>query len=189
MKQYIGLFLENDQKHKDKLQTWLQDRNIDELTFIEEVAKKSENNFMYLRYVLPWIAEDKYSDLTLQGLPTGLQEYYEQHWQQMNMEEETNETKVKIFYILVTRGDEISSEMIANILDLDEYDVSSVLENKDWFEYITTRLDREEDKNYYSIYHKSFLEFLQNKGKLSKGRKLFKEVNQKMAEYLFQEMT
>lgn len=189
VKQYIGLFLEKDQQYKYKLQEWLQDRNIDELTFIEEVAKKSENNFMYLRYVLPWIAEDKYSDLTLKGLPTGLQEYYEQHWQQMNMEEEANETKVKIFYILVRRGDEISSEMIAKILDLDEYDVSSVLENKDWFEYITTRLDREEDKNYYSIYHRSFLDFLKDKRKLSKGRRLFTEVNQKMAKYQLQKMT
>ncbi|WP_009543979.1 AAA family ATPase [Crocosphaera subtropica] len=188
VKQYIGLFLQNDQQYKDKLQKWLKDRKIDELTFIEEVAKKSENNFMYLRYVLPWIAEDKYSDLTLQGLPTGLQEYYEQHWQQMNMEEEANETKVKIFYMLVKRGDEISSEMIANILDLDEYDVSSVLENKDWFEYITIRKDKTEDKIYYRIYHKSFLEFLQDKRKLSKGRRLFKEVNDKMAEYMLKEM-
>lgn len=188
VKQYISLFLQNDQQYKDKLQKWLQDRKIDELTFIEEVAKKSENNFMYLRYVLPWIAEGKYSDLTLQGLPEGLQEYYEKHWQQMKMEEEANETKVKIFYMLVKRNDEISSQMIADILELDEYDVISVLTNKDWFEYITRREDKTENKIYYSIYHRSFLEFLQNKGKLNTGRRLFKEVNQKMAEYMLKEM-
>ncbi|MEA5533653.1 AAA family ATPase [Crocosphaera sp. XPORK-15E] len=189
VKEYIGLFLQKDKENKDKLKKWLQERNINELTFIEEVAKKSENNFMYLRYVLPWIAEGKYSDLTLQGLPEGLQAYYEKHWEQMNMEEEANETKVKIFYILVARGDEISSKMIGDILDLDEYDVKLVLENKNWFEYITSRKDKTEDKIYYSIYHRSFLEFLQGKGKFDKGRRLFTEVNQKMAEYLRKEMT
>ena len=183
------MFLQKDKDYKDKLKQWLHERAIDELSFIEEVAKKSENNFMYLRYVLPWIAEGKYSDLTLQGLPEGLQAYYEKHWEQMNMEEEANETKVKIFYILVARGDEISSQMIGYILELDEYDVKSVLENKDWFEYITRRKDQTEDKIYYSIYHRSFLEFLQGKGKLNKGRRLFTEVNQKMADYLLQEMT
>ncbi|MDJ0508614.1 MAG: AAA family ATPase [Crocosphaera sp.] len=189
VKKYINLFLEEDQEYKDKLQKWLDDREINKLTFIEQLAKKSENNFMYLRYVLPWVAEEKYNDLTLQGLPGGLQSYYETHWQHMNMEEEKNNDNVKIFYVLVRRHDEISAQMIADILELDEYDVISVLENKDWFEYLTRRQEKTEGKIYYRIYHSSFLEFLESKGKLSEGRRLFKEVNQKMSEYLLQGMS
>lgn len=78
--------------------------------------------------------------------------------------------------------------MIADILELDEYDVRSVLENKDWFEYITRRQETTEDKVYYSIYHRSFLDFLQGQRKLNRGRSLFQEVNDKMAKYLLQEM-
>ncbi|MGK7940152.1 MAG: AAA family ATPase [Crocosphaera sp.] len=189
VKKYINLFLEEEQEYKNKLQKWLDDREINKLTFIEQLARKSENNFMYLRYVLPWVAEGQYKDLTLQGLPEGLQAYYETHWQHMNMEEETNNDKVKIFYVLVQRYDEISAQMIADILELDEYDVMSVLENKDWFEYLTQREEKTEGKIYYSIYHHSFLEFLESKRKLSKGRRLFQQINQKMSEYLLRGMS
>jgi transcriptional regulator with XRE-family HTH domain len=48
---------------------WMQDKNIVDETFIEQVAAKSENNFMYLRYVLPDISKCVYQDLTLEQLP------------------------------------------------------------------------------------------------------------------------
>ena len=181
IKEYLDLFLKHDQDYKDKLSNWLQDRNISDNTFIQEVALKSENNFMYLRYVLPWIAEGKYQDLNLKGLPQGLKDYYNVHWQQMGMDNESNEIKVKILYILVARGDAVSSNIIAEILDLDKYDVESMLD--DWVAYLTVKSNEHEQKTYYSLYHKSFLEFLQGQGKLHQGRRLFREVNQKIYAY------
>jgi vacuolar-type H+-ATPase subunit E/Vma4 len=184
VKDYIHRFITDDKHYKDKLKKWITDRNIYEHNFIEEVAAKSENNFMYLRYVLPWIAEGEYSDLTLQGLPQGLRNYYQVHWQRMEMENESNEMKVKILYMLVERGEPISLNMIAEILDRDEYDVKSVLD--DWVEYITEKVSKNEKTTYYKIYHLSFLEFLKEQDKLAKGRRLFKEVNQRIADYLEQ---
>lgn len=182
VKEYIHLFLKNDHK----LRSWINERNISEDNFTQEIAVKSENNFIYLRYLLPGISEGKYNDLTLKGLPQGLQDYYTTHWNRMGMDNESNEKKVKILYILVERGEPISINMIAEILDEDEYEVKSVL--NDWVEYVTPKLNADEQKTYYSIYHRSFLEFLKGQDKLGKGRKLFKEVNQSMANYMIKEI-
>lgn len=182
VKEYIQLFLQNDYK----LRNWIQERNICEDNFTQEIAVKSENNFIYLRYLLPGISEGKYNDLTLKGLPQGLQDYYTTHWHRMGMDKESNENKVKTLYILVERGEPISLNMIAEILDEDEYEVKSVL--NDWIEYVTPKINPDEEKIYYSIYHRSFLEFLKGQDKLGKGRKLFREVNQSMANYMLKEM-
>jgi NACHT domain len=182
VKEYIHLFFQNE----FKLKNWIHERNISEDNFTQEIAVKSENNFIYLRYLLPGIAEGKYNDLTLKGLPQGLQDYYTTHWQRMGMDKESHEQKVKILYILVERGEPISSNLIAEILDEDEYEVKSVL--NDWVEYVTPKLNTAEQKTYYSLYHRSFLEFLQGQDKLAKGRKLFREVNQAMANYMLKEM-
>ncbi|BAZ81516.1 NACHT domain-containing protein [Sphaerospermopsis kisseleviana] len=182
VKEYLHFFLNNDAK----LRNWINERNISEDSFVEQIALKSENNFIYLRYLLPGISEGKYNDLSLQGLPQGLQDYYTTHWTRMGMDKESNEKKVKILYILVERGEAISSQMIADILDEDEFDVKDVLD--DWIEYVTPKVNLEEEKTYYSIYHRSFLEFLQGQDKLAKGRKLFREVNKSMANYMLNQM-
>ena len=87
IKQYIQYVVINpDSEYKDALREWIQTRSITDTTFVEEVAKKSENNFMYLRYVLPAIAKGDYNDLSLKELPDGLLEYYQSHWVGMGME-------------------------------------------------------------------------------------------------------
>ncbi|MEH2112168.1 hypothetical protein [Nostoc sp.] len=181
-KSIFTCFYSNDHQ----LRIWINKRNISEDNFIQEIAVKSENNFIYLRYLLPGISEGKYNDLTLKGLPQGLHDYYTTHWNRMGMDNESNEKKVKILYILVERGEPISLNMIAEILDEDEYDVKSVL--NDWIEYVTPKVNEEERKTYYSIYHRSFLEFLKGQDKFDKNRKLFREVNKSMANYMAKEI-
>lgn len=178
IKEYIHLFLSRD----FRLKNWIDQRQISEENFIQELAVKSENNFIYLRYLLPEISEGKYDDFNLKGLPQGLQAYYDTHWHRMGMDKESNARKVKILYILVERGEPISLNMIADILNEDEYEVKDIL--NDWVEYVTPRQNPQEHKTYYSIYHRSFLEFLQGQDKLDKGRRLFREINQSMADYM-----
>ncbi|ACC79051.1 AAA family ATPase [Nostoc punctiforme] len=182
VKEYIELYLNND----SDLKNWINERHISEDSFTQEIAVKSENNFIYLRYLLPGISEGKYNDLNLKGLPQGLQDYYTTHWNRMGMDKESNEKKVKILYILVERGEPISINMITEILDEEEYEVKSVL--NEWVEYVTPKVNVDEHKTYYSIYHRSFLEFLKSQDKLGKGRKLFREVNKSMANYMLKEM-
>ncbi|MDZ8055724.1 MAG: NACHT domain protein [Aulosira sp. ZfuVER01] len=184
IKEYIRYFLNIDQDYKNAIKQWIQQCNISDNVFVEQVATKSENNFMYLRYVLPGIAKGDYNDLSLKQLPDGLQEYYQDHWQRMGMDDKSQEVKVLILFILVEIGTPIPCEMIAAITEQDEYDVQVVLD--DWVEYL--KLQNIKGENCYSIYHASFLDFLKVKRVLDAKRKLFQEVNQRIADYLIEEM-
>ena len=176
---YIRFILNNDTDYKDGLRKWIQERKIADETFIGQVAEKSEKNFMYLRYVLPGIARGLYNDLTLKELPDGLQEYYQTHWARMGMNDKSQEIKVIILFILVEIGTPIPCEMIADIAGKDEFEVQRVLD--DWFEYL--KKQNVDGDDCYSIYHASFLDFLQAKKDLKATRKLFTEVNQRIVDY------
>jgi hypothetical protein len=184
IKEYIWFFLNVDKDYKNVLRQWIQDRNLSDDYFVEQVATKSENNFMYLRYVLPGIANGYYNDLSLKQLPDGLQEYYQDHWQRMGMDEKPQEIKVLILFILVEIGTPIPCEMIAAISEQEQYDVQLVLD--EWVEYLKPQNVKGE--NCYSIYHASFLDFLKAKRVLDSKRKLFQEVNQRIANYLLRKM-
>lgn len=184
VKTYIRLVLDKDPDYRDSLRKWIQDRNIHNEGFIEEVAQKSENNFMYLRYVLPDIAQGKYDDLSLKQLPNGLQDYYQQHWIRMGMDEKPQEDKVIVLFILVESKTPPTCALIAEIAKQDESDVEDVL-NK-WVEYL--KKQKIDGEVCYSIYHASFLDFLKGKRKLQRTRKLFEEVATRMAYSLYSDI-
>jgi hypothetical protein len=186
IKDYIRLFLQ-DPEHQGNLQKWIQDRNTTADAFVEQVAVKSQNNFMYLRHLLPAIAKGKYDKdfLELRQLPDGLEEYYENHWVRMKMDQDPQNMMVILLFILVVIGTPIPCEMIAKIADQDEAEVGQVLDEL-WYEYLTVQ--EIQGESCYSIYHASFLEFLQKKRELKGTRKLFDEVNRRIADYLEGEM-
>jgi hypothetical protein len=182
IKQYIQYVVINpDSEYKDQLRTWIQTRSITDTTFVEQLAKKSENNFMYLRYVLPAIAKGDYNDLSLKELPDGLRQYYQSHWVRMGMEAKPGQLMEIVLYILLEIGTPIPCEMIAGIAKVDECDVGKVLEDK-WVEYL--KKQDVDGEMCYTIYHASFLDFLKGKREMDSKRKIFKEVNQRIAEYL-----
>lgn len=173
VKDYISLFINDDPDHNDDLKKWIQERNISPKDFIEQVAAKSENNFMYLRYMLPDIAKGLYQDLSIQKLPNGLQEYYQQHWVRMEMENQPKKLMVIVLFILVEIGTAITCEMIAKIAQQDEVDVAGVLD--EWREYL--KKQEIQGEICHSLYHASFVDFLKGKRELKSSRKLFDEVN------------
>ena len=69
------------------------------------------------------------------------------------------------------------------IIEKDEYEVESVLD--EWVEYL--KRQQIEGETCYGIYHKSFLDFLKSKRVLNSTRRLFQEVNQRIADYLYEE--
>ncbi|MBG1268760.1 AAA family ATPase [Nostoc sp. WHI] len=184
IQEYIRFFLNADEDYKKALRQWIQDRNISDNDFVEQVAIKSENNFMYLRYILPGIAKGDYNDLSLKQLPDGLKDYYQVHWVRMGMDAKPQEEKVFILFILVEIGTPITCEMIADIAKQEEYDVQLVLE--EWVEYLKKQDIKGEIC--HSIYHASFLDFLKAKRVLDSKRNLFQEVNQRIADYLIKKM-
>ncbi|MEG4845163.1 NACHT domain-containing protein [Microcoleus sp. F10-C6] len=180
IKEYIRFVINTDSDHKNGLKNWIQTRNIPDKTFIEQVVNKSENNFMYLRYVLPAIAKGVYNDLSLKQLPDGLLEYYQSHWVKMEMEAKPGQLMEMVLYILLEIATPIPCEMIAGIAKVDECDVGKVLDK--WVEYL--KKQNVEGEICYTIYHASFLDFLKGKREMDSKRKIFKEVNQRIAEYL-----
>ncbi|MDJ1183312.1 NACHT domain-containing protein [Roseofilum casamattae] len=183
IKAYIRLVLQ-DQEFAERLQGWIAERNTTTDEFVKQIAAKSENNFMYLRYLLPAIAEGQYNDLQLAELPQGLDGYYQTHWQRMGMESEPQKFMVIILFILTEVGTPIPCDMIAKIAKQDEVEVENVLER--WIEYL--RIQHKDGECCYSIYHASFLRFLENQRELKHSRELFREVNQRIDDYLEEEM-
>jgi hypothetical protein len=64
VKSYINRFLDENQDYKDKLEKWIKDRSVPPEQFVETLTEKSEDNFMYLSYVLRDIREDNFMYLS-----------------------------------------------------------------------------------------------------------------------------
>jgi hypothetical protein len=180
IKEYILFVINADYDYKDGLRKWIQERGILDAIFVEQLADKSENNFMYLRYVLPALAKGDYNDLSLRQLPDGLQEYYQNHWVRMGLETNPGQLMEIVLYILLEIKTAIPCEMIAGIAEVDECDVKAVLE--EWVEYL--KKQNVDGDICYTIYHASFFDFLKSKREMHSKRKIFQEVNQRIAEYL-----
>jgi len=182
VKAYIRLLLNDDPDYKDALNKWIQDRNYTPDYFVEQVAEKSENNFMYLYHALPAIAKGEYDDLALENFPKGLQDYYQVHWLRMGMETEPKELMVIVLLILVEISTPITSQTIAAIAERDIDEVEDVLEDK-WVEYVKKQWI--EGQLCYSIYHASFLDFLQKKRDVKRIKRLYQDVNGRIADYIY----
>src|SRR4028119_737524 len=180
IKEYILFVINAESDYKDGLRKWIQERGILDANFVEQLANKSENNFMYLRYVLPAIAKGDYNDLSLKQLPDGLQEYYQNHWVRMGLEDKPGQLMEIVLYILLEMGTPIDCEMIAGIAKEDKCDVEAVLD--EWVEYL--KKQKVDGEICYTIYHASFLDFLKAKREMDSKRKIFQEVNQQIVDYL-----
>jgi hypothetical protein len=158
VEEYIENSLKSEQ-YKDGLNNWIiQQSNLSVNDFIRTIAQKSENNFMYLRYVLEAIADGFYQDKQLEQLPAGLQGYYESHWRIMGMTKKPlPKDKIKIIYVMCALKSAVSREMIVKYSQQDDLTVQEVLE--DWTQFL------QEQKTYqplrYRFYHESFRDFLQ----------------------------
>ena len=158
VKAYILEFL-GLEKYKAGLEKWInQQHDLSKPKFVDTIAAKSENNFMYLRYVLEAIAEGFYRDEKLEQLPAGLQGYYESHWRIMGMTKKPlPKDKIKIIYVMCALKSAVSCEMIVQYSQEDNLTVQEVI--KDWTQFL------QEQKTYqpprYRFYHESFRDFLQ----------------------------
>jgi hypothetical protein len=140
-------------------------QRIDELgetivEFTDKIAQKSQDNFMYLRYVLLDIESGWYQDLTLEQFPQGLQGYYDFHWRRMGMTANPlPDAKIKIVYILGEVRYPVSRKQICDFSGEDTYTVQTVL--NEWKPFLHEIL--KENKKRYSVYHPSFRDFLHRK--------------------------
>lgn len=181
VKEYIWLFLVYPD-FENGLRQWIEYRNLSNEEFIEKLSQKSKNNFMYLRCVLSEIAKGEnsiYRDISLTALPRDLQEYYEEHWKLKGMNTERERYKVVIICILLETKEKISCELIANIAEEDIEKVQELLDN--WIEFFNQ--EELEEQTCYSIYHFSYVEFLDKKLEQKKLTVTRREINIKISDY------
>jgi TIR domain len=148
--------------HGVGVQAWITKRGISVEAFVAEVVRQSEGNFMYLRHVLPEIAAGHYDDLALDGLPRGLEGYYEDHWTRMGMTAKPLPVaKIRIVYVLGELRKPLSRKAITQLgndsnVRLDELTVQAVLD--EWDEFLHEQVEGGAKR--YSVYHASFRDFL-----------------------------
>jgi len=157
----VKLYIDKRTSNSASIQSWINRQNLQREQFVAAVAEKSQNNFMYLRYVLNDIDSGKYSDVNLQDLPRELEGYYEKHWARMEMavrDKELRRRKLKVIYLLTTTRKPVSCDILADFAEEDALDVQEVLD--DWEQFLRRSSDTPPD---YSIYHASFQRFLHRK--------------------------
>jgi hypothetical protein len=140
------------------IQDWIASHDLSREQFVGAVAQKSQNNFMYLCYVLNDIENGEYRDVSLEDLPRELTGYYRKHWAQMIGREDDPllEMKVKIIYVISKAREAVSRGWIAKSVGETDFKVQQVL--KKWDSFL--RQQQVSGEIRYSIYHNSFREFL-----------------------------
>jgi hypothetical protein len=147
------------------LRQWISDQGLSDKQFAETLADLSDTNFMYLRYILPDIEDGQYSNLTVDRLPSGLQNYYDDHWRHMGMAAKPlPRIKLRIVYVLSEAQRPVSSALLSELstdsaLAVDELAVLEVLD--DWRQFLHE--DQAGEARRYSVYHSSFRDFLHRK--------------------------
>ncbi|MCB8951920.1 MAG: ATP-binding protein [Ardenticatenales bacterium] len=155
------------------IQTYMSAQNLEVEGFVKLLGHKSDGNFMYLRYVLPEIENGAYMDKSLETLPTGLKDYYEDHWQRMKGRDENAwfQYKLPIIVALTTVPEPVWIELIKDFSKVTSTSrISAVLE--EWKEFL-----HEEQIEYmgdvrpcYRLYHASFYDFMSDKQQVAHER-------------------
>lgn len=171
----------------ERLLKWIQsqDNEINTDTFINKLSALSENNFMYLRYMLPEIAAGNYKNLSIDQLPIGLQGYYEDHWQRMGMRTKPiPQTKLRIIYTICEVQTSVSRGLIADFAGENEIIVQEVLD--EWAQFLHKKVTTEDTR--YSLYHASFQDFLRRKDIVQAAGIELKDIHQSIANNLWSEL-
>jgi AAA domain len=147
---------------------WINNHSISEQQFCQQLTQqltvKSENNFMYLNHILKAISQGFYPDsgsvalaipFQFEPLPPGLEAYYKNHYQRIKGKG-LSPVGLAVLKCLAQLVQPLSVELIAQIVDEDEYEVEKVLEN--WLEFLHQQIRGEE--TFYSFYHTSFQNWL-----------------------------
>lgn len=169
-----------------RLQAWFGRQRIDLETFTKQLAMVSENNFMYLRYVLPEVEEGTYNGMNFDDLPVGLHGYYDDHWRHMGMTAKPlPRVKIRIIYVLCEVRKPISRQLISElatdrVIHADELTVQEVLD--EWRQFLhKTQIA---GGSGYAIYHASFREFLHRKEVVQAAGVMISGINSLIADNL-----
>ena len=156
---YVEGFLD---AHADSMPERLSAWQLDREAFVDELARLSEGNFMYLVYVLPEIAGGQLSRATVGAfteLPRGLDGYYRRHWRDMKAADEQRFERHQrpVLCFLAISREPVTSPQLMSWTGLDPGAVKGVL--GEWREFLDEAHEGEAEPR-WRLYHRSFAEFL-----------------------------
>jgi Swt1-like HEPN len=156
----IHTYIRTRTQKSSQLRDWIDGQGLSADDFVIQLGDKSENNFMYLRYVLAELESGKYRNLSIDNLPQGLMAYYEDHWRRMGMlDEPLPMHKVAIVYFLAELREPVSRRFLAELSGEKAVTIQTIL--NEWQQFL--REVNVEAETRYSIYHQSFSDFLYRK--------------------------
>lgn len=171
------------------LRSWLDRTGTGETRFVDTLAQKSEDNFMYLHHVVPAIEGGFYADLELDSLPVGLEGYYHDHWRLMGMTERPlKRSKLDIVYILSEVRQPVPRKLIASFAGVDEVVVQETL--TEWGQFLHEDIAEEDGttSRRYSVYHASFRDFLHRQDVISAAETNTETINGMIADDLWNKL-
>lgn len=182
----VKVYIDKRTGNSASIQSWINRQNLQREQFVAAVAEKSQNNFMYLRYVLNDIDSGKYSDVNLEDLPRELEGYYDKHWARMEMavkDKELRRRKLKVIYLLTKTRKPVCCDILADFAEEDALDVQEVLD--DWEQFLRRSGDSPPD---YSIYHASFQRFLHRIDVVQKAGVSLRDIETAISDNLWEDL-
>jgi hypothetical protein len=179
----IRTYIERATK-RDRIKGWLRSRQIRSESLVEELAKRSESNFMYVYYVLSDIERGNRSDMSLESLPIGLVHYYEMHWEKMGMTRAgVDKDKLRLLYRLVRARRPISPQLLGELSGVDPLEAQNILDH--WAQFLHRTEIRGEP--HFSVYHKSFSDFLERTDIVRAAGISLEEIDESLADRLLKD--
>lgn len=169
------------------IKAYIQAQQLDVQVFVDMMVKKSEGNFMYLRYVLPEIERGPYKDRVLEDLPQGLKDYYQDHWSLMRGMDENAwfDYKLPVLVALTTVLEPVSIDLICGFSRVDDRRrVRAVL--REWNPFLHQVEVEYQDgrQTRYRLYHISFFEFMATKEEVAEEQVDLKAMDRQISDYL-----
>lgn len=166
------------------IQSYIHRHRINDEWFVNYLAKKAQGNFMYLFHVLPEIERGYYQDLTLDQIPEGLENYYNDHWRRIKQANSLDwfDYRLPVILALTVVKKPISVTLIMKYSAVhDKRRVNEVLHDFDQFLY---KDDMEYDRQRitcYRWYHESFFDFISRKEEVAEELVDLPKANEKVA--------
>jgi len=182
----VKLYIDKRTSNSASIQSWINRQNLQRDRFVAGVVQKSQNNFMYLRYVLNDIDSGKYSDVTLNDLPRELEGYYEKHWDRMEMavkDRELHRRKLKVIYLLTKTRKPVCCDILADFAEEDALDLQEFLD--DWEQFLDRNSDTPPD---YSLNHASFQRFLHRQDVVQKSGVSLRDIETAISDNLWEDL-
>ncbi|GAB4178087.1 MAG: hypothetical protein Fur006_10270 [Coleofasciculaceae cyanobacterium] len=160
VKQYILQELEKQPQLKQKLA-----KDLSEETFATAVQNKSDGNFLYVRFLLPMLAqqESEINQKSLKELPAGLDRLYREFISRLVGHDKDNvwgKEYKPIVGMLAVAQEPLSKEQLAKFTQMKSMDTVSRILAKDLRQLLKTDESLPYSKRTYTIYHSSFADFL-----------------------------